>query len=238
MTKKQKIRILAITACAFTLALALFFFGQRRMTPRDKLLRGVAWFRFNDENALDGWEEKIFKGKVLYTIKEDAGGGYLNAYSRNAASGLLYWLKFNPRERPMVGWKWKVTKFPDKKEGTFRDSPWLEKDDYAARFYIIFPRFPFFRAQCLEYVWDKELPVGTIITNPNYTNLKIIVIESGEKNRGKWIKVERNIYEDFKQFFGGQPPDVGAIAIMTDAENTESTAEAQYNDIEVGYEKP
>jgi hypothetical protein len=137
----------------------------------------------------------------------------------------------------MVGWKWKVTKFPERQPGVYEDSGWVEKDDYAARFYIIFPRFPFFRLQCLEYVWDAKLPIGTISTNPNFKNLKIIVAESGENNLGKWVTVERNIYEDFKKLFGKNPGNAGAIAIMTDADNTASTAEAQYNDIEVGYEK-
>ena len=231
--KKFLFLVLGITA-VICLALFIGFFFKR--PAQDKVLRGVAWFRFNQKNSLKGWEEKIFKGRVIYSVKTD-GGGYLNAYSKNSASGIMYWLKFNPRTNPMVSWKWKVVKFPDRKKGTNQDSNWLEKDDYAARFYIIFPRFPFFRLQCLEYVWDRDLPAGTVLTNPNFKNLKIVVAESGDKNLGNWVTVERNIYEDFKQYFGTSPGTAGAIAIMTNSDNSESTAEAQYNDIEVGYEK-
>jgi hypothetical protein len=202
-----------------------------------KVFRGIAWFRFDQQNALSGWEEKVFKGKVSYRVEADKNDTYLEAYSRNAASGIVRWLKFNPIKYPYVSWRWKVLQFPGKKKGSYQDNWWIEKDDYAARFYIIFPRFPFFRYQCLEYVWDEFLPKGTVLTNPSYSGLKIIVAESGRENLGKWVDIERNLNEDFKKYFGGTPGNVGAIAIMTDADNTTSTAEAQYNDIEVGYEK-
>lgn len=234
---KLKRIIFFITAAILSLYLFLFVISLQRQFPRDKTLRGVAWFRFDQKNSLEGWEERIFKGKVLYSVKTDNNQGYLNAYSAKSASGIMRWIKFNPRLHPMISWKWRVTKFPEGQPGVYEDSGWVEKDDYAARFYIIFPKFPFFRLQCLEYVWDKNLPLGTVLVNPNFKNLKVIVAESGDKNLGKWVTVERNIAEDFRKFFGKNPGNAGAIAIMTDADNTASAAEAQYNDIEVGYEK-
>ncbi len=137
----------------------------------------------------------------------------------------------------MVRWKWKVIKFPAKIAGVSAGSGWLEKEDYAARFYIIFPKFPFFRLQCLEYIWSENLPLNTVITNQSFGNLKLIVAESGTKKIGQWISVERNVYEDFKRAFGSEPSEAGAIAIMTNANNSDSSAEAQYDEIEVGYAK-
>jgi hypothetical protein len=87
----------------------------------------------------------------------------------------------------------------------------------------------------LEYVWDKNLPEGAIMTSPYFKNIKIIVAESGEKNLGNWVYEKRNVYEDFKKAFSRKPPEVGAIAIMTDTDNTTSTAEANYDEIKVGY---
>jgi hypothetical protein len=208
-----------------------------RALPQQKMFQGVAWFRFDRKNALEGWEEKVFKGRVIYSVKTDKIGSYLNADSRSTASGIVRWLKFSPKRAPMVSWKWKVVKFPDKKKGLYEDNWWIEKDDFAARFYIIFPKFTFFRFRCLEYVWDKDLPEGTVLQNANFKNLKIVVAESGEANLGKWVKEERNIYEDFRRLFGFEPGNAGAIAIMTDSDNTVSSAETQYNDIGVGYAK-
>lgn len=227
----------ALIICAVIISISPERWLGLRWIPQRKELKGVAYFRFDSPAALSGWEEKIFKGRVIYSLKNDLSGNYLNARSNNSASGLLYWLKFSPRESPMVSWKWRVSKFPEIKRATPDRNGWLENDDYAARFYVIFPKFPFYRARCLEYVWDKSLPEDTVLTNPNFTNLKIIVVESGENNLGAWVREERNIYEDYKKLFGSNPGNAGAIAIMTDSDNSASSAEAQYNDIEVGYAK-
>lgn len=193
------------------------------------------WFPFRRKDALDEWEEKIFKGKVLYSIRMGRRGGYLTAYSKNTASGILYKIRFDPKEKPMVSWKWKVVKFPKKRKSVPVENGWIEKDDYAARFYVIFPKLAFNLTKTLEYVWDERLPEGTIITSPYFENIKIIVTESGKRNLKRWVYEERNIYEDFKKAFNREPIEVGAIAIMTDTDNTASTAEAHYDEIKVGY---
>jgi len=64
----------------------------------------------------------------------------------------------------------------------------------------------------------------------------LIVAESGHNNLGQWVFEKRNIVEDYRKAFGKKRvPRVGAIALMTDADNTLSTAEAFYKDIKVGY---
>lgn len=242
--KKKKFRRLLIAAVGIIILIGLFITPLSRLIKfrgakalREKIFSGIAWFKFNKKSALNEWQEKIFKGRVLYSVITDRTDGYLDAYSNNSASGILYWLRFDPIKKPMVSWKWKVIKFPETTAQVYAGEGWLEKDDYAARFYIIFPKFPFFRVKCLEYVWDKDLPPGTVLTNPGFKNLKIIVAESGEENLGNWVYMERNVYEDFKKIFGHVPTNVGAIAIMTDSENTASTVQAQYDEIKVGYEK-
>ncbi len=241
MKNKFKPPLLLSVGIVILVFLALFITPLSRLTgiklPQEKVFRGVAWFRFDKKSALDGWEEKIFKGRVIYSVISDRTGSQLNAYSRQSASGIIHWLKFNPQKDPMVSWKWKVVKFPAKTKIVSEASSWLEKDDYAARFYIIFPKFPFFRSQCLEYIWAEDLPLGTVLSNPAFRNLRVVVVESGGKNLGKWVTMERNIFEDFRKYFNSNPGPAGAIAIMTNSDNTASTAEAQYNDIEVGYEK-
>jgi len=194
-------------------------------------------FSFTEEDSLSEWQEKIFKGKVLYSVTLERKEGYLSAYSKESASGIFYKLTFDPKKEPMVSWKWKVLKFPDKKENVASESAWIEKDDYAARFYVIFPGITYNLTRSLEYVWDKTIPEGTIMTSPYFKNIKIIVVESGEDNLGKWVYEERNVYQDFKSAFGKErsPGPVGAIALMTDTDNSISTAEANYDEIKVGY---
>ncbi|MFC1508131.1 DUF3047 domain-containing protein [Candidatus Omnitrophota bacterium] len=196
-------------------------------------------FLFNKENSLKEWQEKVFKNKVLYTVTPQQEDSFLGAKSEEACSGLFYRVSFSPKKLPMISWYWKVEKFPEKSgvlHGTDDKKGWIEKDDYAARVYVIFPSLNFRRTKCLEYVWDKDLPEETIMTSPYFKNIKIIVAHSGENKKGEWIFEERNIVEDYKNTFGKIPKSkVGAVAIMTDTDNTLSTAEALYKNMRVGY---
>ncbi len=195
------------------------------------------WFLFEKKDSLKEWEEKMFKGKVFYSVIVNNIDGYLSAYSKSSASGIFYKLRFDPKITPMASWKWKVVKFPEKKENLDLGQGWVEKDDYAARFYVIFPKLAFNLTKALEYIWDENIPEGTIIISPYSKNIRLMVVESGKKNLGQWVFEERNIYEDFKKAFGREPNEVGAIAIMTDTDNTASTAEAYYDEIKVRYKK-
>ena len=232
-------------------------------------------FKFDKKNALSEWQEKIFRNRVLYIVEPQTDGGQLVAKSKNACSGLLYKIRFDSKKYPMISWKWRVVKFPERNSYASALLPkkkvnlwekflsaigieppskkpkstkpfiaekdakggWLEKDDYAARIYIIFPSWIFSNIKTIEYVWSEDLPEGTIMTSPYFANIKLIVVESGKKGNDEWAHEERNIYEDYKRAFGKAPGGVGAIAIMTDTDNTLSTAEALYADIKVGYEK-
>lgn len=196
------------------------------------------WFIFNKENSLSEWTEKIFSNKVLYVVEPNLEGGYLSAKSNKACSGLIYKIKFDPRKLPLISWKWKVKKFPDKDKAVNLKKGWIEKDDYAARVYVIFTSWNFLNIKSIEYVWDQYLLEGTVMTSPYFNNIKIIVAESGKDKSGEWVFEERNIFEDYKRTFGRAPSSsVGAIALMTDTDNTLSTAEADYTDIKVGYKK-
>ena len=224
----RKINVVVIFIIAF--AILFSYFSYALDLPK--------WLPFNKKSALGEWQEKIFKNKVLYAVEPKREGGYLSAKSNKACSGLIYNIKFHPKEFPMMSWKWKVLKFPDKSKTSGVETAWIEKDDYAARVYVIFTSWYFLHMQCIEYIWDQYLLEGTVMASPYWHNIKLIVAESGKKRMGQWVFEERNIYEDYKKAFGKAPTvGVGAIALMTDTDNTLSTAEASYTDIKVGYKK-
>jgi len=194
------------------------------------------WFPFNNKYAIQEWEEKVFRGKVLYSVSDEDNEGYLSANSDKACSGLFYKMKFNVREYPNIRWQWKVSQFPDKTKKTDKKG-WVEKDDYAARVYVIFASWNFFNTKSLEYIWDETLPVETVKISPYIDNIRLIVAESGKENMDKWVAEERNIFEDYQKAFGKKPPKyASAIALMTDADNTMSTAEAFYRNLKVGFQ--
>jgi hypothetical protein len=175
-----------------------------------------------------GWKIRSFKGTTDYTwIKQD-NRTYVRATSKGTASGLYYEIKFEPRQYPYLRWQWKV-------ENIIASGDALQKsgDDYSARIYVVFPSFFFWNTRAINYIWANKLPKEQAVPNPYTANSIMISVESGRAESGKWITETRNIYEDYKRFFGKEPPMAGAIAIMTDTDNTGESATADYGPISV-----
>ena len=179
------------------------------------------------KSGLEGWETKIFKGETDYRIVEDDGQKVLQAESLAAASGLVFETEYDPTVYPILSWRWKINHILTKGDSRTRSG-----DDYAARIYVIFPHWFFPKTKTLNYIWANRLPKEAIRPNAYTGNAMMIAVESGDEKAGQWISVRRNIFEDYRRAFGEDPPNVGAIAIMTDTDQTKESAIAWYSDIE------
>lgn len=175
-----------------------------------------------------GWQEKVFKGRTTYTATQKDGQPCIAAFSQAAASGLFFEISFAPETRPILTWQWQVEHVL-----TQGDARRKAGDDYAARVYVVFPSLLFWRTKALNYIWDNRLPKETFIGNAYTKNAMMVVVESGPEKTGKWVTERRNIKEDFIKAFGETPPQVGAIAIMTDTDDTGETAKAWYGPIRI-----
>lgn len=172
------------------------------------------------------WEEKSFAGKTLYEVTKEDGRTCIKATSRSSASALIYKIKYSLKEYPLLSWQWKVANIIRKGNALKK-----EGDDYAARVYVVFPSFLFWNTRAINYIWANRLPAGEVVPNPFTSNSMMISVESGPANVGKWMEEKRNVYEDYKQAFGHEPPEAGAVAIMTDTDNTGEEAVAWYGPI-------
>ena len=191
-------------------------------------------FTFDEEKPLDKWRKMILNGEVNYTLMKYGNEGYVRAFSEKTCSALYYRLKFGLKSYPLLKWKWRVLHFPNKAMASTAE----EKDDYAARVYVIFPFLTFSTSRFLEYVWTKDIPVGTIIDSPFSKNVKILVVRSGKAPEGEWVNESRNIYEDYIMVFGKKPTrKAGAIAIMCDADSTKTMAESLFDEITIEAQK-
>ena len=189
------------------------------------------YFDFNQTNALAKWEEKVFKGRVAYWIDFEDSSGFVHSKSKQSASAMFYRLRFDLSDYPEISWKWRVGEFPDKSGVT---DP-KKRDDFAARFYVVFVSRFFTNFKCVEYVWDESLPEGTVLESPYTNQIKQIVAQSGRNRPGEWVSERQNVFEDYRKLFGRPPRmKVAAIAIMTDTEGTLSEAEGFFDDIEIG----
>jgi hypothetical protein len=172
------------------------------------------------------WTVKSFKGETGYQVVTDNGNRVLRAESLAAASGLVNKLDLDPREFPILSWRWKVAgTIPQGDERT------RAGDDYAARVYVIFPHWFFPKTRTLNYIWANRLPQGTVLPNAFTGNAMMIAVQSGPAQAGRWLAERRNIVDDYRRAFGEEPPRIGAIAVMTDTDNTGASALAWYDDL-------
>ena len=175
---------------------------------------------------LKGWEEKSFAGNTTYELVDNDGRKVLKAVSDKAASGLFKEVDIDLKQYPVLRWSWKVDGVLAKGDAFTK-----EGDDYPARIYIVFPAFLFWNTRGINYIWANKLPKGQAVPNAYADKVIMLAAESGPSKTGQWVSEERNVYEDFKKLFGEESPALGAVAIMTDTDNTDGHAVAYYGDI-------
>lgn len=139
---------------------------------------------------------------------------------------------YSAKEFPYLIWKWRVHKLPIGATELRRD-----KNDSGAGFYVIF-KGHFKLNPIIKYVWSTSLPTNTTTRSPYNSNTKIIVLESGTQKIGQWVTESVNVYEDYKRLFGSTPPKIEGFGLLTDSDNTKSSATADYDDIIICQELP
>ena len=200
------------------------------------------------QSVPEGWKPLIFKkisAQTKYETVNDGDVTVVKASSEASASGLTKEVTIDPREYPIVRWRWKI-------ENLLKNSDVNRKegDDYPARLYITFKYDPDkvslskklkYKAGraifgdipigALNYIWETKTPVGAVVENAFTDFAQMIVVESGPQKVGMWIDEERNLYDDYKRAFGEEPPMINGVAIMSDTDNTKERAVAYYGDI-------
>jgi len=196
----------------------------------------------------DGWKPLTFPKvpkHTAYTLVKDGSTMVVKAASQASASGLTKEVRIDPKEYPIVRWRWKVDNLLKA-----ADVATKEGDDYPARLYVTFEYDPdkvsFGRKAkykagtlifgdipiaAINYIWDAKAPQGLFVDNAYTDFARMIVVRSGPQGVGTWMEEERNIYNDYKRAFEGEPPMINGVAIMSDTDNTKESAVAYFGDI-------
>ena len=169
------------------------------------------------------WELKEFHGHASVELQRSEIGPALRLRSEQGSFLIYRDLVVDLGEFPLLSWSWKVTRLPA--GGDVRHAA---TDDQAAQVYVVFPRglSPRTSSDVIGYVWDTTAPVGTRLPSRKAANVRIIVLQSGAAELATWQRHERNVIQDYVALFGRQPPRVGSVAVMVDANDTGSSSEA------------
>jgi len=228
------------------ISLAVILIGATTLWAQQKIL-----FRENFE-SLAQWESLTFpkiKAHSTYTLVVQGGKSVLKAESRSSASALVHRRTFNIYENPRLRWRWKVEQLSDR--GNPKDKT---GDDYPIRVYVMFQYDPvqaslgerlIYNAtraiygkypphSTLNYVWTGTNIPDHIIVSPYTEKARMVILEKGKEHVGQWMEESVNVLDDYRKAFGKEPPTTAALAVMSDTDNTGTSAVAYLDFIEVG----
>jgi hypothetical protein len=158
-------------------------------------------------------------------VQEEGGKRFLRAVSKGlgiqAARETPGW---NLQTHPVLAWSWRVRQFPkgsdERSSGT---------NDSAAAVYMAVPYSKVRGPKAMKYIWSAKVPVGTALTS-NSGLTQVRVVQSGPSKDG-WVEERVNALKDWTTAFKeSETPKVGGIAVLTDADDTKSTASGDYAD--------
>ncbi len=143
-----------------------------------------------------------------------------------------------------VSWRWKIDRVVEAARLGAKDA-----DDFAARVYVSFEipleELTFAERTKLEvtrlvygdvpsaaicYVWDNRQPKGHSIWSPHAERVRIVVLQSGNENAGRWMEERRDVAADFRAAFGRTAPRMTGIAAGNDSDQTGESVTAWFGD--------
>jgi hypothetical protein len=197
------------------------------------------------------WQHQSFPGKAsnqFAYLKLD-GRAAMGVQSSASASMLRKVVSIEPAQLDAVRFSWKVPALITDADMALRD-----KDDSPVRLVLSFDgdrsklssrdrilselaraltgeEMPY---ATLMYVWCNQREPGSVVLNPRTDRIRKLVLESGPKKLNRWLDYERDIRADYRQAFGEEPGRLIAVGIMTDTDNTKSSAQAWYGPVVLG----
>ncbi len=173
------------------------------------------------------WKPRKDSGRGVYSIQEMDGLRFLHALSKGLGIQAAKQYEWDPKTYPMLAWSWRPVEFP---AGSDERQP--KTNDSAVSVYAVFPHSPF-ALKSLKYIWSAMVPVGTRLSSSGGLT-QALVIRSGTERKGGWTEERVNILENYKKFFGEtETPKASGIAVLTDSDDTKSTAQGDYANFRV-----
>jgi hypothetical protein len=184
--------------------------------------------------AWAGWQNFTYfpwSRKNDYRRETGADGEpIVHVSSDSAGSMFIHPANLRVDRTPVARWRWKVP-------GPIAtaDERQNETDDAAARVYFVWGATGttnLTNAEALCYIWGRTRRPGEIGPSPFSPKEGVFCLRAGHTGAGVWQDEQRDVEADFRAYFKKAPPGpLTAVAIMTDTDNTKSTAEAWYGPI-------
>jgi len=174
---------------------------------------------------LSGWSVQSFVGETQY----QAGPQGLTAEANATASALGVEQAISAGKRLL--WTWAVDQLPTLEPGAEQTK---QGDDFGARVYVVRKGlFGLLSTQSLVYVWSQQQPPGTLWDSPYTSKVKMMAVQPATATLGEWHSVERDLAADWQRAFGRELDQVDGVALMVDADNSQTQARARFGQLVV-----
>lgn len=212
---------------------------------------GLSAISFDQGKIPNGWHlrRRLFgpsrRGSAMWVI--DDGKKAVRLHSKAALTFLERRVDINIHEYQVVSWQWKVENVLQE-----NDERTVQGDDHPIRLFFVFEpeesrQSWWFRLRRVlyldwfhghpiggrftEYLWSSYLEPGSVIQDPGKPWQKLMVVEGGTQNLGRWRSYERNLYEDLKQLYGEEPGRLVFVGILNDTDQTGQEATSYLADL-------
>ena len=169
------------------------------------------------------WQLRKDSGRGVYLIGEESGRRFLRAASKGLGIQLAKEFAWDLGAYPVLAWSWRPVEFPP--GGDERES---KTNDSALAVYLLVPHSRVQGPKAVKYVWSEKVPVGTRLSS-NMGLTQVRVLRSGAGQKGQWVEERVNARDDYMKAFGvAEPPKPAGIGVLTDSDDTKSSAQGDY----------
>jgi len=175
------------------------------------------------------WTPRKDSARDVYTVQEEGGKRFLRAVSEGlgvqAAREVKGW---DLTAYPMLAWSWRPREFP---KGA--DERHSSTNDSVLAVYMLVHYSRIAGPKAVKYIWSEKVPVGTRLES-NFGLTQVRVLRSSIGGRGEWQQEKVNVLEDYRKYFDTKetPTPIG-IAVLTDSDDTKSSAAGDYADFKI-----
>ena len=174
------------------------------------------------------WKPRKDAGRDVYRVLEEKGLRFLRAASKRLGIQAAKQVEWDLGAYPMLAWSWRPREFPrgaDERDASTNDS--------ALAVYLLVPYSRITGPKAVKYIWSEKVPVGTHLTS-NYGLTQVLVLRSGDPGKDEWVEERVNALADYKKYFGeSDTPTPAGVAVLTDSDDTKSSAQGDYANFRV-----
>jgi Protein of unknown function (DUF3047) len=175
------------------------------------------------------WKVRKDTAKDAYRVAEESGLRFLRATVKGLGVQAAKEYEWDLGAYPMLVWSWRPLEFP--KGADERNS---KTNDSVLSVYMLVPYSRVRGPKAVKYIWSEKVPVGTRLdSNTGLTQVRVLRSGASEK-KGEFVEERVNVLEDYKKYFNEkETPKPAGIAVLTDSDDTNSSAQGDYANFRV-----